>query len=511
MPESLRVLLVEDSEDDALLLVHALQEGGFEVHSRRVDLEAAYRAALAEDSWDIILADYALPRFSGIAAVRIARDLGMDLPIILVSGKAGEDTAVEAMRAGAQDYLLKSNLARLTPAITRELRDAEVRRERRAAEEALQENEQRLALAIRAADLGTWDWNLTTDELRWSPRCLALYGFAADTRMSYARFLDVLHPDDRARVDQAVRTALERHEDYNIEMRAIWPDGSVHWITSRGRAFYAADGKPVRMSGVAMDITEQKTAEEERERLLAVIQRRWSELDAIFNAIVDPTIAYNSDGVVIKVNPAMVMTLGRDPTGMSELAVARELTMCFPDGREVHEMEVPALRALRGEPVKGERLMITDVDGHVMILLISTSPLMEEGQPWGAVSIWHDITKRERLLEEVQHRTAELDATLNSVADGLIIYTPAGEILLDNPAARCLLDGLLLDEEYSQTLPRTAKPACAHAGWESVGTGGHARPSRRARGDGNRRSTHLPAKRRQGNPRLGHGGAHPPA
>ena len=143
MPEPLRVLLVEDSEDDALLIVQALQEGGFTVHDRRVETEATFRAALAEETWDLIIADYVLPRFSGVAAIRIARELGLDLPIIMVSGKAGEETAVEAMRAGAQDYLLKGNLARLAPAIRRELQDAEVRRERRRAEEALRESEAR--------------------------------------------------------------------------------------------------------------------------------------------------------------------------------------------------------------------------------------------------------------------------------------------------------------------------------------------------------------------------------
>ncbi len=158
MAAPLRVLIVEDSEDDTLLLVEALREGGFMPSYRRVETEAVYRAALTGESWDVMLADFILPHFSGIAAIHIARESGIDLPVIMVSGKAGEETAVEAMRAGAQDYLLKGHLARLVPAITRELQEVQVRRERRIAEEALRESEARFRnlfdeVAQRAAEL----------------------------------------------------------------------------------------------------------------------------------------------------------------------------------------------------------------------------------------------------------------------------------------------------------------------------------------------------------------------
>ena len=168
----------------------------------------------------------------------------------------------------------------------------------------------------------------------------------------------------------------------------------------------------------------------------------------------DPTAAFDADGFVIRANPAMVLTIGHDPIGMTHTEIARVLSMRRPDGTLLEETEIPITRALRGEPVVGERLLVTDVDGHVMIVLVSAAPLLEKERLWGAVSIWHDISKRERALEELQRRTAELDATLNSMADGLIIYSPAGEILLDNPAARRLLDGLLIEEEFRSELPQ---------------------------------------------------------
>src|SRR5215210_3567723 len=132
----LKVLLVEDSEDDALLLLRELRRGGYDAVHERVDTAEAMEAALDGQEWDLVIADHSMPAFSSSAALELLRGKGFaDLPFIIVSGQIGEQLAVEAMKAGAQDYLMKDNLARLNTAIERELRDAEVRRERRLAEE----------------------------------------------------------------------------------------------------------------------------------------------------------------------------------------------------------------------------------------------------------------------------------------------------------------------------------------------------------------------------------------
>jgi len=137
MSKRLRVLMVEDSENDALLLLRGLSRGGFEPEFERVETSKAMAAALTARPWDIIISDYSMPHFSGLAALRVLKQSGLNLPFILVSGTIGEDVAVEAMKAGAHDYVMKSNLQRLTTAIERELREVEVRRERNQAEEWL--------------------------------------------------------------------------------------------------------------------------------------------------------------------------------------------------------------------------------------------------------------------------------------------------------------------------------------------------------------------------------------
>lgn len=149
----LNLLLVEDSQDDALLLLHFLEEGGYAPQYLRVETAAQFQEALERQTWDLILADYNLPRFSGLTALKILRERELDIPFILVSGAIGEETAVAAMKAGAHDYLLKDKLTRLAPAVNRELKEAESRALGRQAERERQQLHRELATAKELAEL----------------------------------------------------------------------------------------------------------------------------------------------------------------------------------------------------------------------------------------------------------------------------------------------------------------------------------------------------------------------
>jgi signal transduction histidine kinase len=157
-------LVIEDSADDAMLLEIELQRAGCDPVCHRVETPAALTAALERQSWDLVLADYHLPHFDGLAALAIVKEKGLDLPFIIVSGYITEETAVAAMKAGAHDFVMKDKLARLGPAVERELRDAEVRRERRRAEEALRRAHDELEMRVqqRTADLKTANARLRT-------------------------------------------------------------------------------------------------------------------------------------------------------------------------------------------------------------------------------------------------------------------------------------------------------------------------------------------------------------
>jgi signal transduction histidine kinase len=144
MGKPLRLLLIEDQEDHALLLVRELGKGGFDVSFRRAETAREQEEALDEGCWDAVIADFNLPGFNGLDALRMMQARGLDLPFILVSGVIGEETAVEAMKAGAHDFILKGKYARLVPALERELREAEIRRERRQAEAELEKYREHL-------------------------------------------------------------------------------------------------------------------------------------------------------------------------------------------------------------------------------------------------------------------------------------------------------------------------------------------------------------------------------
>ena len=150
----LRVLIVEDVEDDAILIIRQLRKGGFDITYERVETAPDMRAAVARQDWDLVIADYTLPQFNARAALRVLQELGIDLPFIIVSGNIGEEIAVSAMKAGAHDYMLKENLTRLAPAVERELREAHIRRERREALAQVEESEQRLGAILSQVAVG---------------------------------------------------------------------------------------------------------------------------------------------------------------------------------------------------------------------------------------------------------------------------------------------------------------------------------------------------------------------
>lgn len=168
MESSLRALLVEDSADDAELLTRALRKSGYDVHARRVETATEFSEAITSERWDVILSDFSLPGFGGLAALRILQESGLDLPFIIVSGTLGEAIAVEVMKAGAHDYFAKGHVVRLGAAIDREMREAARRRER-ASEKAREEEERekllqslRETIAVRDAFLSIASHELRT-------------------------------------------------------------------------------------------------------------------------------------------------------------------------------------------------------------------------------------------------------------------------------------------------------------------------------------------------------------
>jgi K+-sensing histidine kinase KdpD len=202
MAQELRVLIIEDSEDDALLLSRELQRGGFDPKFERVETAEGLEGALAAKPWDLVISDYSMPKFSGTDALKLFKGLGLDLPFIFVSGTILEETAVDAMKAGAHDYIMKGNLKRLVPAVRRELAEAEVRRKRGQAEKQLRlRDEQIRALhEINTAITSTLDLSSVLDILL--EKIDILLPYSAATIRLYNRETQFLEPVACRNIDQ---------------------------------------------------------------------------------------------------------------------------------------------------------------------------------------------------------------------------------------------------------------------------------------------------------------------
>lgn len=269
--EPLRALIIEDSDDDLLLLLRELRRAGFAPTWVQVQTASDFRAALDAETWDVVLSDFQLPQFTAPAALDILQQSPCDLPFIVVSGTVGEATAVEMMRAGAHDYVMKDNLSRLVEAVRREVREAQSRRDRRTAMAELEQTRELLHLAIEGSGIGIWHWQVKTGEVWASDRCSALIGYGLGdidpTRIdTWQRFV---HPDDR----RHKQIALQRHftgetPSYGCEFRLRHREGHWVWVLDRGKVVeWDATHRPLRMSGTYTDITERRLAEAEHRRV----------------------------------------------------------------------------------------------------------------------------------------------------------------------------------------------------------------------------------------------------
>jgi PAS domain S-box-containing protein len=276
VPKSLRVLIVEDYEPDALLLRRHLSRAGYQIDSRSIETADQLRDALADPApWDLVLADYTLPSFGARDALRLIQQSGKDLPFIIVSGTIDEVSAVEAMRAGAHDYVLKGHLERLIPAIERELADAQRRRERVHTEAELRLAQQRFSATFNQAAVGMA--HATTDGrfLLVNQRLSERLGVPISDLLNH-RLWDFLLPSERE-IDSALyRDLIEgRRDGYRVERQMMRTDGTTfpaQFTVSllRQPADHNGDQStdPLTVLWVVEDISARKAAERETGELM---------------------------------------------------------------------------------------------------------------------------------------------------------------------------------------------------------------------------------------------------
>jgi two-component system cell cycle sensor histidine kinase/response regulator CckA len=253
----MNLLLVEDSGDDAELVLRELRHAGIDPVWTRVETEVDFLAALQQKP-DIILSDYSMPRFGGLRALELLRESGLRIPFILISGAMGEDVAVEAMRGGATDYLLKDRLGRLPSSVRRAMEEARLRTGRAHAEAELQESRNRLQLAVTAGRVGLWDWDLVTNKVHFSPEWKLQIGFTdEEIGEDFHELRSRVHPEDLARTVQCINNFLACQDSgFEVEFRLRHKDGNWRNVLVQATEVRTPEAGRTRVLGSQVDVTD---------------------------------------------------------------------------------------------------------------------------------------------------------------------------------------------------------------------------------------------------------------
>jgi PAS domain S-box-containing protein len=261
----LRILSIEDDPKDTELIQNLLEAEDIVCEITRVDTQAELEASLGQGGIDLILADYTLPSFDGISALKLAMKTCPEVPFIFVSGTLGEEVAIEALKIGATDYVVKTRLSRLVPSVVRALREARERTERKQANEKLRESEAYLAEAQRLSQTGSFGCTPSTGEMFWSEETFRIYGYDRSTQPALERVLQRVHPEDKLLIQEQIDRASRDGKDCDVECRLLLPDDSVKHVRIVAHATKKESGI-IEFIGAVMDTTAAKQAEEKLRR-----------------------------------------------------------------------------------------------------------------------------------------------------------------------------------------------------------------------------------------------------
>ncbi|MGD1092923.1 MAG: sigma 54-interacting transcriptional regulator [Bryobacteraceae bacterium] len=278
MRPPLRILSLEDDPKDAELTQETLESDNIECHFIRVETEADFITSLEQGAFDLIFADYTLPSFDGLSALKIARKGWPHVPFIFVSGTLNEEVAIETLKTGATDYVFKTRLSRIIPSVRRALREAEERAELSRAAEALRRSEAYLTEAQKLSHTGSFGWDVSSGEIYWSQETFRIFGYEPTTRPNLELAIERTHPEDRVLVRQTVDGAAARRSSFDYEHRLQLPDGSVKCVRVVAHPSSGDETGGLLFVGAVTDITERKRAEADLRNALDEIKKLQDQL-----------------------------------------------------------------------------------------------------------------------------------------------------------------------------------------------------------------------------------------
>lgn len=413
MGEALRILFVEDEEDDVELILRALRGSGFQVDYVRVETAEDMQSALRDRAWDIILCDYHMPRFDAIQALRVLKESGQDLPFILISGTVGEDVAVAAMKAGAHDYFVKTNLKRLPMAVQREVHEARIRAQQRQAEEAARISEARFRAAFNYAAVGLKITDADNCIIQVNPYFCQMMGYCAEDILGRSQY-DFISPLDLPDITGQFDEAFSKTKPFFWnEYRCRHRSGEIIWVRESSSCVRDSEGRPLYVVSLIQDITKHRLAEEH-----LAIEARFNR--TLINTVQAIILVLDHEGHVVKANDTFEKLTGftfKEVKGhhFIDCVASHERDACQNDFSQI----------LAGQKIVYSELTLKTKDkGRRLFAFHSTGLPNELGAVDYVVVTGFDIT--ERRMQEAQLLQAQKLEAIGQLAAGVAheINTP---------------------------------------------------------------------------------------
>ncbi|MCX5849959.1 MAG: PAS domain S-box protein, partial [Deltaproteobacteria bacterium] len=395
--KSLRVLIIEDSEDDALLVIRKLKKDGYNPVYERVETAAAMKKALKEKQWDIILCDYKMPKFNAPSAIALLKETNIDIPIIIVSGTIGEDEAIECMRSGAQDYIMKGNLSRLCPAVARELEEAKARKKQRQSEfqrekmlESLHQNEEKYRTILESIQEGYFEVDLAGNFIFCNDSMYRLTGCPKGKLlgMSHRHFTD---KETSKEVFQAFNKVYKTGEpSKGYDWQIIREDATKSNVEASASLQKDSSGKPIGFKGILRDISERKKAEE-------TLRESEERYRALFDRSLDLVYVIDFEGLFIDANDTALNRLGYKREDLRTVYITQLLS------EDQLPLAIKTIQDVRdGILISPVEFRLQQKNGSYVYVETQGSIIMSHGTPVAIQAVARDITERKRAEEKLQ-------------------------------------------------------------------------------------------------------------
>jgi PAS domain S-box-containing protein len=414
----LRILHLEDDARDSALLQESLEAGGFQCEVTRVDTQPAFCTSLDRGGFNLIFADQTLPSFDGLSALRLARERRPEVPFIFVSGTLDEEVAIESLKIGATDYILKTKMTRIVPSVRRALREADDRARRTEAEKALRRSESYLVEAQRLSHTGSFGWNPASGTIYWSEETHRIFGVEPGTPPTLELVVQRTHPDDRKAVQATIEDAQRYGLDFEHKYRLLMPNGSVKHLHVVARAVSDEAGQS-EFVGAVMDVTERQRAEEG-------LRESEDRFRTFVDHATDAFFLHNEELLVIDVNRQACASLGYSRAELIGIH-PRE----FDVGLDEAMIGQLADRVSAGETVTFESFHRRK-DGSVFPVEVRIGRFQRADRLYG-LSLVRDITERKRTEAELSEMRERYRVLTESSLTGIYL-TEGTRFVYVNPA-----------------------------------------------------------------------------